>query len=130
MTKQEHIAYWLTTAKRDVDSMNNLLLSKEYQWSLFVGHLAIEKLLKAFWVRNNDELTPPRTHNLLVIAAQSKLTLSEEERELLADVNEFNMESRYPDYKQSFYKKSSREFASSYVSRIKDLFDGYARILE
>lgn len=50
MTKEEHIEYWLTTAQHDMESASSMLDSKHFDWSLFVGHLALEKLLKAHWV--------------------------------------------------------------------------------
>jgi len=89
MTKKEHVEYWLTTAQRDIQSMEHLFQTGEYHWSLFVGHLAIEKLLKALWVKNNESNTPPKTHNLLVIVDRSGIRLTDEERELLAEMKEF-----------------------------------------
>lgn len=127
MTKQEHINYWLTTAQRDIQSMDNLFRKNEYYWSLFVGHLSVEKLLKAFWVKNNSENTPPKTHNLLILVEQAGLHLDNKERDLLADVNEFNIESRYPDYKYTFYKKATKEFAHQYITAIREFYDIYAK---
>jgi HEPN domain-containing protein len=37
--------YWVETANRDYKTMLNLYASKDYHWSLFIGHLVIEKLL-------------------------------------------------------------------------------------
>ncbi|NOX87231.1 MAG: HEPN domain-containing protein [Chlorobi bacterium] len=39
--------------------------SKRYSWALFIGHLMIEKLLKAYFVQKNESY-PPYIHNLLL----------------------------------------------------------------
>ena len=43
--------------------MTNLFKSKDYVWSLFLGHLVIEKLLKALAVNNNVG-NVPKIHDL------------------------------------------------------------------
>jgi HEPN domain-containing protein len=42
---------WTESAERDWKTMNHLVKSKDYAWSLFLGHLVIEKLLKALIVK-------------------------------------------------------------------------------
>lgn len=49
MKKDDYIGYWRTTADNDFNTMLNLYNSKDYHWSLFIGHLVIEKLLKALY---------------------------------------------------------------------------------
>jgi len=34
--------------------MQSLLENRHYTWALFVGHLVLEKLLKALYVKNAD----------------------------------------------------------------------------
>lgn len=55
MTKEEHIKYWLEISDDNFKSMLNMFNSKEYMWSLFVGHLVLEKLLKALYVKVKDK---------------------------------------------------------------------------
>jgi len=38
--------YWLDSSDKDCNTMDNLLKSKDYNWSLFLGHLVMEKLLR------------------------------------------------------------------------------------
>ena len=80
--------------------------------------MAVEKILKALWLKNNEEIIPPKTHNLLKLADQSGLKLSDENKKLLLDVTGFNIEARYPDYKFEFYKKCTEEFAKNYLNKI------------
>ncbi len=45
MTKEEVIQFWLESSDKDSQTMDHLYVSGDYVWSLFIGHLVIEKLL-------------------------------------------------------------------------------------
>ncbi|MBN2745117.1 MAG: HEPN domain-containing protein [Bacteroidales bacterium] len=47
----------------DFETMNNLKKSKDFHWALFIGHLIIERLLKAIVVRKTGTHAP-LTHDL------------------------------------------------------------------
>ena len=121
MEKEQHIEYWLSLAVHDIDVAETLFQNKKYDWCLFIGHLVIEKVLKAFYVKNKDEF-PPKTHNLVRLAEDTSLFLSEEQKQFLMELNRFNIEARYPDYKQSFYKLCTEEFTEEYFTKIKELY--------
>ena len=80
MTKSEHIIYWVESADRDLDTSNTLFEAGKYDWSLFVGHLVLEKLLKAVYVQNNDNKIPPKLHNLVRMAEISNVETDEDKR--------------------------------------------------
>jgi HEPN domain-containing protein len=65
---------------------------------LFFTHLALEKILKAHWVKDNVEDVPPKTHNLTYLLNKSTLDLEEEDSDFLQSLNIFQLEGRYPDY--------------------------------
>jgi len=53
----------------DETTFGNLLASKDNHWALFMGHIVIEKMLKALITQNNEEGTfIPRSHDLLLLA--------------------------------------------------------------
>src|SRR3989339_377220 len=120
MTKQEHIDYWLSSSNADLGSAQSILKTGKFIWSLFVAQLSLEKLLKAFWIRDNQSNFPPRTHDLNRIANETQLNFSDAEKEFLAEVSTFNIEVRYPDYKNLFVQKCTRDFAEKYLSEIKE----------
>ncbi len=99
--------------------MENLFKSKDYHWSLFIGHLALEKLLKAYYVKKKDSHVP-LIHDLYRIAEQAELFLNDEQKDFLDEVTRFNISARYPDYKQKFYKKSTKEFTEKNIKKIKE----------
>ena len=81
--------------------------------TLFCWHLCIEKLLKALWVKSNDNNFPPRTHNLIILHDQTNLLLSEEMQADLKIINFWNIEGRYPDYQNLIYKSATKEYLDS-----------------
>jgi len=62
--KQKIIDFWVTGSDDDYDTMIALHDKQRYSWSLFLGHLTLEKLLKAYYVKVKENY-PPFTHNLL-----------------------------------------------------------------
>ncbi len=119
MTKEEVIKFWLESSDKDFQTMVHLYVSGDYMWSLFIGHLVIEKLLKAYYIRTKDE-NYPMIHNLLRIAEKAGLDLNEEQQIVFSTVTGFNINARYDDYKQSFYQKCTREFTAIWIEKIKD----------
>jgi HEPN domain-containing protein len=114
------IKHWLESADHDLESAESLFASGKYDWCLFIGHLVLEKILKATYVRDNNNQLPPKTHNLLKLAENTNLELTSEQKIFLDEVNDFNLEVRYPEYRKEFYKSCSSDFAGTYFSKIKE----------
>ena len=121
MNTKEHVEYWLKSAAHDMEVADTLFQNQKYDWCLFIGHLVIEKVLKAFYVRDKEEI-PPKIHNLVRLAESTRLSFTEEQLIFLADLNDFNIETRYPDFKFSFYQTCTREFTEEQFSKIKELY--------
>jgi HEPN domain-containing protein len=109
MAKQEHIDYWIFTANKDWEALLNMYQSKDYVQALFFSHLVLEKLCKAHWVKDNDNNTPPKTHNLLVLLENTKLKITEEDTVFFRAMNQFQLEGIYPDYANTIYKTYKAE---------------------
>ncbi|MEK6651386.1 MAG: HEPN domain-containing protein [Nitrospirota bacterium] len=120
MTRDEIIDYWLTSAKKDYKAMGVLFRNGHYIWALFLGHLVIEKTLKAAYVKHISA-NIPYTHDLVKIAEKAKLELTELQKNLLDEITTFNIKARYPDFKGRFYKKATRKFTERYIVKIKEL---------
>ena len=104
MTKKEHIDYWVQTAKRDWRTVQNMFKTKDYVPSLFFAHLVLEKLLKAHWIKDNNQNHPPRIHNLMFLAGKLTYPFTDEEMVFMGRMNDFQLEGRYPDYNNNIYK--------------------------
>jgi HEPN domain-containing protein len=120
MTKDEHIKFWMNSSEENFTSMRNMFSAGEYMWALFIGHLAIEKLLKAYYVKTTGD-DVPRTHDLYRLAAKTGLEMTEEQKDTLQYITLFNIETRYEDYKKDFYKKCTREFTEKNITSIEDI---------
>lgn len=96
MTKQEKVHYWIKSAENDWIVAGHLFEKADYTYSLFFGHLTIEKLLKAIYVNKFDE-PPPFTHSLVYLAEKINMDLPSARLDLLEIITDFNISARYPD---------------------------------
>jgi HEPN domain-containing protein len=112
--------HWISRSDADFETMNNLMKSKDFHWALFIGHLVIERLLKAMVVQKTAAHAP-LTHDLRRLAMLSGLTLEDEYKSWLDTISTFNINARYDDYKQDFYKKCTPEFSITWFTNIKTL---------
>ncbi len=120
MQKQDFIEYWIKSSNHDLQVSESLFISKHFDYCLFLAHLSLEKLLKAFWVKNNYENNPPKTHNLVYLAQNSKMELKDDHLKFLQFVNTFNIGTRYPDYKFKIYQLCSEKFTEKNFKKVKD----------
>ena len=81
LSKEELINYWKTMAEEDISTAIYNLKGHKALATLFFFHLAIEKLLKAHWVKDNLANTPPFTHDLQKIFSETNLKLEVEQLE-------------------------------------------------
>lgn len=112
--------HWIATSDNDFETMNHLYVSKDNHWSLFIGHIVIERLLKACVVIKTKDHAP-FTHDLTKLAILSGFKFSEEYLDWLDTITTFNMNARYDSYKESFYKKCTDEFTVEWIDKIKIL---------
>lgn len=112
--------YWIDSSKYDFETAKGLFKIKRYSYCLFMCHLSVEKLLKALFTVGHKKHAP-FTHNLVYLAEQTELYLAENILDILADMNEFNIEARYPDIKSMLYKKADRKFTKRYLDETGDI---------
>lgn len=112
--------FWIDSSDADYKTMIHLYESGDYHWALFIGHIVLEKLLKASVVKAlNDHA--PFTHDLTKLASFSKLNFSEEQLDWLDTITTFNLNTRYDSYKQAFYKKCTPDYTRYWIDIIKNL---------
>jgi HEPN domain-containing protein len=110
--------HWIETSNNDFNTMLILYNSNSYHWALFLGHIAIEKLLKAYYVKKKEEHAP-FTHNLYRLAEMSGIELTEEKIDWLYRITTFNLNARYDDYKKEFYTICTKDFTEEWINKIK-----------
>ncbi len=112
------VNHWQVTSLEDYNTMIDLYNSKTYHWSLFVGHISTEKLLKAYYVRVKKKHAPP-IHNLYRLAEISEIEITDEYADWLDTITSFNISARYDDFKREFFKQCTREYTDLWIGKIK-----------
>jgi HEPN domain-containing protein len=109
MDIRKQIDYWKKSAEHDLDTAKSLIKEKKFDWALFLGHLVLEKILKAIFVKEK-EVFPPRTHNLILLINEIGIPIDDDETDFFEEVNTFNISTRYPDDQFEFYHLCTEEF--------------------
>ena len=122
MTNNEHIEFWVESAENDLDSAFDVFTVGRYHWALFIGHLALEKVLKALYIQETQNVVPPKIHNLRKLVELSNLSLDQERLMFLDKVFLFHIEARYNVQKDELYKIATKEFTFENLSQIKEMF--------
>jgi len=113
------IQSWVDSSDKDFLTMNDMYKTKHYDWALFMGHLTIEKLLKALYFKITSK-HPPLIHDLRRLAEKINIPLTEDRIIQLDSISRFNIRARYDDYKQSFYKLCTIEFTDEWISKVNE----------
>ena len=90
------VQHWVESSAQNHATMLNLIKSKEYSWALFIGHLVIEKLIKAVYVKQLHQ-HPMFKHDLLWLVKKTELEIPLDYIDWLDEVTTFNINARYDD---------------------------------
>ena len=98
----DKVAYWLDIADEDLGVAEDLYKAKRWLYVAFMCHQAIEKTLKAYWCGTQSD-DPPYTHNHKRLADGCGLysQLTEEQKDFLNTITNYNIEARYPEDKEA-----------------------------
>ncbi|MGM0608958.1 MAG: HEPN domain-containing protein [Candidatus Muiribacteriota bacterium] len=118
--KQKHIKYWINSSDKNFESMLKIFESGEYMWSIFIGHLSIEKLLKALYVKKAG-VEVPRIHDLYKLANKMELEMTENTKDILQLITTFNIEARYDFQKERLYKKCNKSYCKKMIKEIEGI---------
>jgi len=122
MMDEKLIKHWVDGSDKNFDDMNAIFKKAgRCDWALYIGHLCLEKLLKAIYVKVTEKPEPPYIHNLVSLAKKCNLELTDERVGELNTVNSFCIESKYDDQKLEFYKRCTREYTVKSMKLIKEL---------
>lgn len=125
------VDYWTETSEYDLETAKVMKNGKRFLYVGFMCNLAIEKILKAFYVYVKGE-TPPYTHNLRRIATEANLykEMTDEQKNFVDDIIPFNIEGRYPDYKQMLYEALNDEKCETIIKETEDFIEWIKKKLD
>ena len=115
------VSYWVESSKYDLRVAEAMFRAKKYPYALFMGHLALEKLLKGLVVKRT-KAHAPFSHSLPYLAMSSGITIPEPIQIRLSEFMEFHIEARYPDASRAFYKKCTERYTGPKLKEIKGVF--------
>lgn len=121
MNINDQVKYWVEIAEKDVPVAKSLFENGHYLYCLFLGHLIIEKIIKAHYVKDNNEM-PPKTHDLVRLITKTKIKTDDSLINFLDELTDFQLETRYPDYKLKLFKMADREFTEKWFSKIMETY--------
>ena len=109
--------YWKHEAEYSDEIRQILFDKKKFPESLFFGHLALEKILKALYVQG-FKTHAPLIHDLVKLSKAVGTNFTGEEVAEIDAISRFNIAGRYDQEKQSFRKICTPSYAKHFHERI------------
>ncbi len=122
MTQEEKVQYWLEIANYDLDTAEDLFKFKRWLYVAFMCHQVIEKTLKAYWSAKREDI-PPYIHNHKRLAEGCGLyeQLSEEQKDFINAISTYNIQARYPEYKEQLARVLTASTCRYLIDTTKEL---------
>ena len=116
------VTYWIDLSDYDFDTAAAMLKSKRYLYVGFMAHQAIEKILKAFFVKEKGEAAP-FSHSLSYVAKKAGLyeKFSETQKDFIDLLEPMNIEARYPTHKEQLIKSLTEERCAQILNQAGEL---------
>ena|SRR3989338_1468108 len=122
MTEEDkYLLYWQETAHDALDTAKGLFKLKHFDYSLFFCHLALERLIKGL-VYKKTKKPPFPIHNLVKLAHDARLKLTQESLDELSEITTWNIRARYDNIKRDFYKKATTEFTKAWFIKVNKIY--------
>ena len=120
----QNAAHWLDMAEYDLETARAMLSAKRYLYVAFMCHQTIEKTLKAVIAGADDNVEPPKVHNLVRLAQLSSLSevLSPRQKNFISILSPMNVEARYAAHKDEITAGLSEEKCAGLIKETEDLF--------
>ncbi len=117
---EKQTKYWIEHAKEDLASAKVMLKAGRYNWCAFICQQALEKLLKAGYVKKYKHI-PPYIHKLERLVEILHLILPENLLNSLILIDKYYIVARYPSYKLSINIKS-KNLAEGIYNNTKEIY--------
>jgi len=121
MEMKKEVKNWLDSADYDLVTAEHMFKTGRYIYTVFMCHLALEKVLKAK-VEEVTGKTPPKTHNLRYLIKLSGLELPEEMFNFLSKLSDVSVPTRYPEDFAKLVETYDKKMAETYLAKTKEAF--------
>jgi HEPN domain-containing protein len=108
-----------------------MLKSKRYLYVGFMCNQVIEKIFKAYYVKEKGT-QPPYTHKLIRLAEESNLykLMDEKQKDFLDVISPLNIEARYPTQKQDLLGSLNNDKCKNIIKETEELVKWIKKKLE
>lgn len=121
MNLKAKVAYWLESAKYDLDTAQSMLETGRYAYVAFMCQQYLEKTLKAIYLKKFGK-EAPRSHNLLHLAKKVDLKLEKKIEEFFLELTSYYIECRYPDYQKKIAAVFNKNQAKKIMQETQEIF--------
>ncbi len=123
---EKEVKNWTESAIYDLETAGHMFKAKRYIYTVFMCHMALEKLLKAR-VENLTGKTPPKTHDLEYLSGLAKLSPEKDMEQFMAELSNLSVVTRYPaDFKRMLHDFSHKR-TEAMLKRTKETFEWIKR---
>lgn len=131
MSGNKKVRYWVETADYDLVSAKAMLDKKRYLYVGFLCHQVAEKMLKAYFWRNQKK-EPPYIHNLLVLSEKSGFDGKAKEEHLLLfnELMPLNIQARYPEDKELLLKSLDKKRCMELYKKTREFYTWIKKLLK
>ncbi|MEK6557280.1 MAG: HEPN domain-containing protein [Candidatus Margulisiibacteriota bacterium] len=116
MELSDKIKHWRKQARYDLETAITMHESRRYLYTSFMCQQAIEKMLKAIYLKINKS-EAPKTHNLPYLVALVDSDGLACFHLLFEQLTDYYINTRYPEYKDSLAKRVNTKTKSLVILR-------------
>lgn len=118
----DKVTYWLDIADYDLETAEAMYQTGRWLYVAFMCHQVIEKTLKAYWCGTQPE-DPPYTHHHMRLAERCGLyqNMTDEQKDFLDIVTNYNIEARYPEDKEALARTLTPQVCRQLIDETKQL---------
>ncbi len=125
---KKEVKNWFDSAQYDLETAEHMLSTGRYIYTVFMCHLAIEKVLKAK-VEEITGKTPPKSHSLRHFLKLANLEPDEKMLEFISKLSDVSIVTRYPEDFEGLKKAYDQEMAQKYFKGTKEAFQWIKQLL-
>jgi HEPN domain-containing protein len=118
---KKEVKNWLDSAQYDLETAERMFETGRYIYTIFMCHLALEKVLKAK-VEERTDATPPKTHDLEHLVGLAGLSPAQDTEEFIVELSNISVVTRYPQDFQRMFKQFSKERAKYVLAKSEEVF--------
>lgn len=126
---KREVKNWLDSAIYDLETAEHMFNTGRYIYTIFMCHLAIEKILKAK-VEEVTGKTPPKTHNLRYLVKLAGIQPSDEMFNFLSKLSDLSIPTRYPEDFSQLKESYNQKAVQDYLTKTKEAFEWIEKLLK